>query len=100
MDKLKEELSDERLQSYVNILESNLEDIVSPLSWKLTAKNLNLTPQELQVANLIRRGKSTKHISRLMGLSIRTVEFHRKNIRKKMGLVNRNKSLRSHLLKL
>jgi len=100
VDKLKEELSDERLQSYVNILESNLEDIVSPLSWKLTAKNLNLTPQELQVANLIRRGKSTKHISRLMGLSIRTVEFHRKNIRKKMGLVNRNKSLRSHLLKL
>jgi DNA-binding CsgD family transcriptional regulator len=43
-------------------------------------------------------GKTTKEIAELMGLAERTIDFHRAKIRKKMGLVNKKESLRTHLL--
>ena len=52
------------------------------------------------VANLIREAKTTKEISRLLNTSIRTIEFHRKNIRQKLNLNHSKINLRSHLLSL
>lgn len=84
--------------TYVNIIESNLSDIVSPFALTLTNKYFSLTPMEISVSNLIKQGKSTKDIGKLLKLSSKTVESHRKNIRRKLGLTNRRANLRTHLI--
>jgi DNA-binding CsgD family transcriptional regulator len=64
----------------------------------LSAKYLSLTPKEIQIANLIKQGKRTKDIGELMALSPRTIETHRKSLRKKLGLEKKKRNLRSRLL--
>jgi hypothetical protein len=63
-------------KSYVNILESNLKDVISPFYKKLVSKYSDLTPKEIQIADLIRQGNTTKEIAQLLRTSQRAVEFH------------------------
>ena len=95
--KLKKSGLNERQNAYLEILESNLNDIVSPFSRRLATRYLNLTPAEIQISNLIRQGKTTKDIAHFLGLSIKTIEGHRKNIRKKLGIKNKKANLRTLL---
>jgi DNA-binding CsgD family transcriptional regulator len=97
-----EKLEKSRLESSqrfcLESLRANLEDLVSPFSQRLSSPLLNLTPREIQVASQIKEGHSNKEIAGFMNISLRTVEFHRENIRKKIGLVNKKVNLRSQLL--
>jgi DNA-binding NarL/FixJ family response regulator len=45
-----------------------------------------LTPREREVLQCIATGKSNKHIAREMSLSVRTIETHRLNIKRKLGI--------------
>jgi len=90
----------EKQSAILSIIESNLKDIVSPFARRLSSKYLGFTPTEIQVANLIKQGKSTKDIAELSNLSPRTVEFHRDNIRTKLGIKNKKINLRTQLLSL
>jgi len=100
LEKLKDgELNDSQ-KTYLDILETNLNDIVSPFSRNLYLKYYNLTPSEMQIAALIRDGKTTKQIANLLNLSTRTVDTHRLRIRTKLGIRNKKSNLRSHLLSL
>ena len=47
---------------------------------------LLLTPREREVLRCIATGKSNKHIAREMNLSVRTIETHRLNIKRKLGI--------------
>lgn len=86
--------------AYVNIIESNLNDIISPLCHALSSGYLNFTPAEIQVVNRVTQGKTTKEIADILNLSTSTIGFHRANIRKKIRIKNRRANLRSHLLSI
>ncbi len=98
LEKLKKMISDTKQRAYLKILESNLNEIVSPFAHRLSLRYSALTPTEIQMAFLVRDGKTTKEIADLLNLSHRTVESHRQSIRMKMGIRNRRANLRSHLL--
>lgn len=100
IEKIKECKLNEQLTSYVKILESNLNDIISPFSEKLSSKLLKLTPTEIRIANLIRQGLTSKEIANIMSLSVETIGTHRKKIRKKMGLNNKETNLQTYLLSI
>jgi len=87
-----------RQETLLNIIQSNLDEIVSPFINKLSSKHLNLTPAEIKVMNLVKQGRTTKEIAELLGLSWQTIEFQRKKIRKKLGIKNSKSNLRTILL--
>lgn len=86
--------------AYIDIVESNLNTIISKFSKKLSSKYLNLTSKEIQIAGLIKDGKTNKDIAKLLNVSVRAIEFHRDNIRTKLSLKNKKVNLRSYLLTL
>ncbi len=88
--------------TYLDILESGLNQIASPFLQKMSAIYSRFTPSETQIANLIRGGKTSKEIAELLHVSTATVDTHRNNIRKKLGLRNNKNvnNLRTYLLSL
>ncbi len=99
-----EELNKGRLDSkskvQVSILETNLKNIVSPFTHRLSSKYSGFTPREIQVANLIRQEKSTKEIAEYMGVSRSAINLYRNNIRRKLGIISKKINLKSHLMSL
>lgn len=89
-----------RERALVEIIDARLQEIISPFLSRLTSLHSILTPQEIQVATLVREGRSSKEIADVLTLSVSAIEFHRKNIRKKLGLRGKAQNLRSYLLSL
>ena len=91
---------DERSRNLLAIARQRLEEIVAPFLNRLTSMNRLLTPREIDVAALVREGRTSKEIAALLNVSVSAVDFHRKKIRKKLGLGNDKANLRSYLLSL
>jgi len=98
LEMLKKNQPDNRNAACLSILDSNLKNVVSPFSQKLSSKYLNLTPKEIQVASLIKEGRTSKEIADVLNVATSSIDFHRYNIRNKFGLNNKRISLRSYLL--
>jgi DNA-binding CsgD family transcriptional regulator len=98
LSKLKKNNKNDDELALLSIIESNLAEIVYPFSSKLSAGHIDLTPRELQIADLIKDGKQDKEITDILAISLDTVRTHRKNIRKKLGIYSKRINLRSHLL--
>lgn len=88
---------DSKCMSYVSLIESNIKDIVSPFSNRLSSQYLNLTPKEIQVADFIKEGKTSKEIGQILNVSKSAIDVHRYRLRKKVGLNRRKTNLRNHL---
>jgi DNA-binding CsgD family transcriptional regulator len=86
--------------TYLGIIESGLNEIISPFLRNMAATYSRFTRTEIQVANLIRSGASSKEIAELLNVSTGTVETHRNNIRNKLGLRHKDINLQAHLLSL
>jgi PAS domain S-box-containing protein len=97
LEKLKMKKLGEKQRAYIGIIESNLNDIVSPFVHGLSSKLIKLSPTELQVTNLIKQGNTTKEIAEIMNLATSTIDFHRNNIRKKIGIKNKRINLITYL---
>jgi PAS domain S-box-containing protein len=97
LEKLMRSKLPSRSRAYAGMLASNLKDIASPFAKSLADNLYNLTPTELRVAGLIKLGQSSKEIAAELNLSPKTVEFHRYNIRRKLGLGKKRLNLQSFL---
>ncbi len=100
IDKLKGARLKPRERTLVEIVDAHLQDIISPLLQSMANADIVLTPQEMQVAALIKDGRSSKEIAEVLHISEATVNFHRKNLRTKFGLKNRRVNLRSYLISM
>jgi PAS domain S-box-containing protein len=84
-------------RTILEVIEANLRDVTSSFARDLDSESKNLTPTELQIADLLRQGKRTKDIARLLRVTHSAVTFHRNNIRAKLGLTRRPINLVSYL---
>jgi PAS domain S-box-containing protein len=82
------------------LLEFNLAEVVAPITHALSTHGVGLTPAEIQMTNLVKLGRRTKEIAEMLNVSPKTVETHRKSIRRKLGIQNKSVNLRTYLLSL
>jgi PAS domain S-box-containing protein len=100
IERMKASRLTESQMAYLDMINANLQSIVSPFLRKMSSLYVRLTPAEIQVANLIKNGKTSKEIAALLGLSKRTVDSHRENIRAKLKLAKRKMNLTTYLRSL
>jgi PAS domain S-box-containing protein len=100
IETLKQRYLDNTQLAYLDIVETNLKNIISPFMQKMTTIYPNLTPAEIKVANLIRDGKTVKEIASIFGVSVSSINSHRQHIRNKLGLANKKTNLKTYLLSL
>ncbi|MBI4773406.1 MAG: GAF domain-containing protein [Deltaproteobacteria bacterium] len=98
IERLKACKLDSYYEAILEILEKNILNMVSPFINRLSNVFINLTPMEIQIANLIKEGKTSKEIANMLRRSENTVIFHRNNVRRKLGLKQAKQNLRSFLL--
>jgi len=98
LDECKKGRINPRLKHHLDMIETTLNDIVSPLANVLSSKYLNLTPTEIRIAHLIKDGRTTKEISNFLNVSTFTIDTHRGKIRKKLRINNKKENLRTRLL--
>jgi len=97
IDALKSTGLTEKQQMLLSEVDGNLRNIASSFIKELSNDYIGLSPSEIQVAALIKEGKSSKEISSLLNISLNTVLSHRYCIRKKTGLKRKKINLRAYL---
>ncbi len=97
VDRLKKSRLPPEERECADLLRSNLEQITSAFSSRLSSSLVGLSPQEIRVAGLVREGKQDKEIMEILNISFETVKTHKQNIRKKLGIYGQRKNLRSFL---
>lgn len=100
LEKLRRGGSEQSRQIYSDLIASNLEEMFSPFSRKLSNRFKSLTTTEIQVAHLIKDGKNSKEIAAVLNVSSSAVDVYRYRIRKKLRINNQKVNLRSYLLSL
>ena len=89
-----------RERTMVEIVEERLNELTSPFLNRLAGLNSILTPQEIKVATMVREGRSSAEIAEVLQVTVAAIDFHRKQIRRKLGLTGAATNLRSYLLGL
>lgn len=74
-----------------------LEQLTSSFAQKLGSSSLGLSGREIEIAGLISQGMSSKDISSVLNISTDTVSFHRRNIRRKLGMTKTSSNLAARL---
>lgn len=79
------------------IIEDNTRQSLSLLEGSIPSAYRGLTPMEIQVADLVKAGKTSKEIAEVLHTSPRSVFFHRNNLRKKFKIQHKKTSLKKVL---
>lgn len=86
-----------RQQEMLRLVAETLSDVTSSFGIELRRNARPLSRREIEIADMIRKGLSSRKIAELLEISHRSVELHRYNIRKKLGLVGTSVNLAAHL---
>lgn len=84
-------------RSNVDMLRRTLADVASGFGGRLEEAGSSLSAREKEICRMIKAGLASKEIADLLGISTQTVEKHRKNIRRKLGVVRSGAQLSSLL---
>lgn len=68
--------------------------VAAPWSVKLSGREVNLTPREREVADMLCRGFKNAEIAKATGISIKTVDTHRGHVLSKLEIRNNVELLR------
>lgn len=82
----------------LDIIKTNINEIGASFSKTLNRTYRELTPREIQVADLVKQGRTNKEIAKLLNISPNSVDFHRRNLRVKLNIKGKKINLRSQLL--
>lgn len=99
LEKLKKGALSKQQKTYIKMIEDQISEIIAPFLRSLSRSSFDLTPQELRVADMVKNGHTTKDIADVLKISTKTVDYHRDNLRRKLGIRNQKTNLRSFLLK-
>lgn len=99
LDKLRRADSPMVRKAYLDVLEDQLLKLSAGARPDQHPALLRLTPTEMKVCQFIEAGASTKDIAEALNLAVGTVQSHRKNIRRKLKLQNKDVNLRTFLSK-
>lgn len=97
VEEVKKDSPNAKQHLLLSIIETHLNELLSPLLKKL--QQFNLTQKEIQVAAMVKDGRTTKEIAKMLGVETSSVDDHRHNLRKKLGL-SRTENLHSKLQSL
>lgn len=97
LDKLRNSFGNSEFLPYVDGIESVINNLGSNFAQQLGINKLGLTPKEMQIATMIGTGKTTKEIAECLHVSTDSIDFHRKNLRKKLDCKNMKANLRDTL---
>ncbi len=100
LDRLKKCNRPEDVAAISSIIETNFQTGLYPLEKRFSSAYKNFTPMEIQVADFIKAGKTSKEIADMLNTSLRSVHFHRNNIRKKLHISRSKSNLRTQLFSL
>ncbi len=98
LDLLRQSAVNEKQTETIRIIAAHIDSITHQFSPKARKIMLKLSPREAMVADLVRQGKTSKDISDILHISLRTVETYRNNLRKKLGINKQKISLRTFLI--
>jgi PAS domain S-box-containing protein len=98
LHRLKDCRLDDKAHAFLDVLETNVKEVISPFLRGLDT--YQFTPRELEIISLVREGRTTKEIARLLSVCRGAVDIYRHHIRKKLGITTVKTNLRSHLLSL
>ena len=82
------------------LIRYHLNKIASPYGILLNKVKPHLTPREIEICNMVRANLSSKEIATILNISVKTVEKHRRNIRKSLNIDKQKINLSSYLNKL
>ncbi|MCG8335924.1 MAG: PAS domain S-box protein [Proteobacteria bacterium] len=97
LNKISEQSNIEMRKGYLGIIKDQLLKLSDGIDTESNIDLLKLSPSELKVCQFVQAGVATKEIAETLGLSIDTIQTHRKNIRKKLGLQGRDVNLFTYL---
>ncbi|MCO4793342.1 MAG: GAF domain-containing protein [Bacteriovoracaceae bacterium] len=93
------EMRNSKMQSpeLIKQLEVSIGNLSSNFYKKLAKFNMNLSPAEVKICQMIKSGYQGKEIAEMLNVTFSTVETHKKNIRKKLDLTGKTVNLKVYL---
>ena len=97
LDELEAALRTGAQSACLDTMRAGLKHMAELCRGDLTLADLNLTARERQLAEMIKSDMTSSRIAAKLGLSESAVEFHRNNIRRKLGIAKQKVNLKTYL---